>query len=131
MSELEQQVARLKATHIQASSLHRGRSSLFLSPTDAAGIDMEIVYDAALSGLTTLSQYDGRFGEFSDGLLHRSAISLQRELKTKEVRLFWTVIVCKLMLHEIDFIRSAQASQTNFCFFALNLIFYVYRRTTH
>jgi hypothetical protein len=90
-SELQQQVARLRSNNAfigsVSSELHRF-SSLFLSAKDAAGVDIEVVYEAAVSGLLELRQYDSRFGHYLENLLHPSSTSLQRELKTADVSLF-------------------------------------------
>lgn len=85
MTTLEDQVNLLRQRNVgSAQPVHRGRSSLFMASAEAAGVDMQTVLDAAQNGLSTLSQYDGRFGTYSDSLLHPSSVSLQRELKTKE-----------------------------------------------
>lgn len=85
-SELERQVQRIRKEQIRAQSVSHGRASLFLSPAEAAGIDIDVVHEAAHKALMTLMQYDGRFGPFTESLLHPSSVSVQRELKTKEVR---------------------------------------------
>eukprot|EP01041_Mallomonas_annulata_P002411 gene2411-4680_t len=83
-TELQRQVNRLRTEVIQSAPIHQGRASLFLSPSEAAGVDIETIYDAATNGLRTLQQYDERFSKFFDNLLHPSSQSLQRELKTVE-----------------------------------------------
>lgn len=83
MSELSQQISRIRSQNLlSVAPLKQGRPSLFLSPKEAAGIDIDQVYDAAINGLKTLNQYDGRLSAFQDGLLHPSSMSVQRELKT-------------------------------------------------
>ena len=82
-SELAQQISRIRTQNLQsAGPIRQGVPSLFLSPKEAAGIDIDQTYDAALNGLITLSQYDSRLSAFRDGILHPSSMSLQRELKT-------------------------------------------------
>lgn len=84
MSELQRQVERIRAQNVASQPVHRGRASLFMSPSEAAGIDMSVVLDAAQNGLMILNQYDSRFGVYSDNLLHSSSVAVQRELKSKE-----------------------------------------------
>jgi U3 small nucleolar RNA-associated protein 10 len=55
-----------------------------LTPKEAAGIDVEDVFKAGLTGLSTLQQHDDRFAEFVDSLFHSSSVRLQRELKSAE-----------------------------------------------
>lgn len=62
-----------------------GRPSLFLTPAEAAAVDVSTVHEAAVRGLQDLAQYDDAFRPFEDNLLHPSSVSLQRELKTAEV----------------------------------------------
>jgi U3 small nucleolar RNA-associated protein 10 len=83
-SELQRQVASIKKTQLEAVSLQQGRPSLFLTASEAAAVDVSAIHEAAYSAITTLQQYDGRFEEFLDSLLHPSTIDLQRELKTKD-----------------------------------------------
>ena len=95
-TELQKQVARLHAGNqfigAVSGDLHRF-ASIFLSTKDAAAVDVETVYDAAVSGLLELRQYDERFEYYLENLLHPSSIALQRELKTSEVsRLFYSNI---------------------------------------
>jgi hypothetical protein len=85
MSELLSQVTALRKQHIQANPLHAGRASLFLSPQQAATVDVSVVYSAAVTGLNTLIQYDQRFAVYFDGILSPSSVSTQRELLTQEV----------------------------------------------
>lgn len=86
-SELQQQVQRHKQKQQALSApLTRGKPSLFLSAREAAGVDVVQIYEAGAQGLRELGQYDGRFEAFFSSLLHESSTSLQRELKTKEVR---------------------------------------------
>jgi U3 small nucleolar RNA-associated protein 10 len=83
MTELSQQISRIRSQNLlSVAPITQGRPSLFLSAKEAAGIDIDQVYDAALNGLKTLSQYDGRLAAFQDGLLHQSSTTVQRELKT-------------------------------------------------
>jgi U3 small nucleolar RNA-associated protein 10 len=83
MTELSQQINRIRAQNIlSVAPLSQGRPSLFLSAKDAAGVDIDQVYDAALNGLKVLCQYDGRLAAFQDGILHSSSMNVQRELKT-------------------------------------------------
>lgn len=83
MTELSQQINRIRAQNIlSVAPLSQGRPSLFLSAKDAAGVDIDQVYDAALNGLKVLCQYDGRLSAFQDGILHSSSMNVQRELKT-------------------------------------------------
>ena len=41
-------------------ALAKGRDSLFLTPEEAAKVDVSDVHDAAVKGLNTLMQYDDR-----------------------------------------------------------------------
>ncbi len=86
MSELLSQVSALRKQHVQANPLHSGRASLFLSPQEAATVDVSVVYNAAVSGLNTLIQYDQRFSVYFDGLLSANSVTTQRELLTPAVR---------------------------------------------
>ena len=82
-SELAQQIARIRNQNLQsAGPIDHGVPSLFLSPKEAAAVDIDQTYDAAFNGLMTLSQYDSRLSIFRDGILHPSSMSFQRELKT-------------------------------------------------
>lgn len=83
-TELQSQISAIRKQHIQATPLHQGRPSLFLTPQEAAAVDVRTVYDAAVSGLSSLRQYDARFESFFDNLLHPSSVDVQRELKTVE-----------------------------------------------
>ena len=87
-SELAQQLSRLRTENAYVGAVageSRRFPSLFLGPKEAAGVDTEAVYDAAVSGLNELRQYDDRFNVYLDSILHPSTVSLQRELKTLEV----------------------------------------------
>jgi hypothetical protein len=84
-TELKRQVLNLQKQTFQHQSLQHGKPSIFLSAKEAAGVDVNEVYKAAVNGLKVLIQYDTRFEKFLDGLLHPSSVSVQRELKTKEV----------------------------------------------
>lgn len=81
-SELQRQVSSIRKQHLSTASLHQGRPSLFLTASEAAGVDVSTILDAASSGLSTLQQYDNRFEIFQSTLLHPSSVDLQRELKT-------------------------------------------------
>lgn len=83
MTELSQQINRIRTQNsLSVAPVSQGRPSLFLSSKEAAGIDIDQVYDAAINGLKVLCQYDGRLSAFQDGLLHPSSMTVQRELKT-------------------------------------------------
>ena len=83
MTELSQQISRIRSQNLlSVAPVNQGRPSLFLSAKEAAGVDIDFVYEAALNGLKTLSQYDGRLSGFQDGILHSSSTTVQRELKT-------------------------------------------------
>lgn len=83
MTELSQQINRIRSQNLlSVAPVSQGRPSLFLSAKDAAAVDIDTVYDAALNGLKTLNQYDGRLSAFQDGILHPSSMTVQRELKT-------------------------------------------------
>jgi U3 small nucleolar RNA-associated protein 10 len=83
MTELSQQINRIRTQNsLSVAPVSQGRPSLFLSAKEAAGIDIDQVYDAAINGLKVLCQYDGRLSAFQDGLLHPSSMTVQRELKT-------------------------------------------------
>ena len=63
MTELQKQVTLIRKSHAAISSgvlLSDGKPSIFLTPSEAAGIDVQTVYEAATTGLDTLSQYDDR-----------------------------------------------------------------------
>lgn len=86
-TELQQQAARLREKNAVVSmqaNENRRFVSLFMGPKEAAGVDMETIHAAAVSGLLELRQYDVRFESYVDSLLHPSSIALQRELKTSE-----------------------------------------------
>ena len=85
-SELQRQVQVLHTQNAGAyvNPVYRGRASLFLTASEAAAVDMGTVLEAAQNGLMTLNQYEGRFGFYTENLLHPSSVSVQRELKTKE-----------------------------------------------
>lgn len=84
-TELQRQVAQLQSRNIQHQSLQHGRPSIFLTAKEAAAVDVSTVYEAAVTGLKVLIQYDDRFEKFLTGILHTSSVDLQRELKTREV----------------------------------------------
>ena len=85
MSQLQKQVERLREKSLVVKPLSQGRPSLFLSPKDAAAVNIEAIYDAAIEGVRVLRQYDERFEHYLSNLLHMSSISIQRELKNEEV----------------------------------------------
>lgn len=83
MTELSQQISRIRSQNLlSVAPVSHGRPSLFLTAKEAAGVDIDQVYDAAMNGLKTLNQYDGRLSAFQDGILHSSSTTVQRELKT-------------------------------------------------
>ena len=86
-TELQRQVQKLRDSVVQSTSLAEGRPSLFLEPKEAASVDIDVIFDAAYSGLVILQQYDDRFAQFSDKLLHVSSQSTQRELLTSKVKI--------------------------------------------
>lgn len=88
-TELQRQVSSIRKQYLDVQPLSHGRPSLFLTSSEAAAVDVSTIYEAASSAISTLQQYDERFGLFMDGLLHPSSINLQRELKTSEVALFY------------------------------------------
>jgi hypothetical protein len=92
-TELQKQLNLVKQHQVRVQSLRDGRPSIFLSAKEAAGVDTNTVYEAAITGLQVLIQYDARFEPFLNGILHVSSIGLQRELKTKEVSLR-VVLLC-------------------------------------
>mgnify|MGYP003385582538 CR=1 FL=1 len=83
-SELERQLAGHRAKYVLPTSLSQGKASLFLSLKEAAGVDVEVVHEAAVKHATILAQYDPRFSGFLDTILHESSVSYQRELKTSQ-----------------------------------------------
>eukprot|EP00981_Chlorochromonas_danica_P010221 scaffold3058_cov165-Ochromonas_danica.AAC.12 len=83
-SELQKQVAALQRQRLPPDSLASGKASLFLTKKEAGNVDTSAVFEAALSGLKALAQYDDRFTWCFDSLLHPSSVDFQRELKTKE-----------------------------------------------
>ena len=86
-TELRRQVQSLQQRQALGATvpLSKGRPSLFLTTSEAAGVDVSTVFEAAVKGLNTLQQYDSRFEVFHTNLLHPSSIELQRDLKTAEV----------------------------------------------
>lgn len=83
-SELKQQVQQLKSKFLKSSSIYADTPSLFFDKKEAGSIDLNIVFDAAVNGLTVLMQYDSRLGTYLSTLLHPSSQQVQRELKTKD-----------------------------------------------
>lgn len=84
MTSLEKQLTSLREKNISNDPLHQGRPSLFFSSKEAAKIDVNDIYEAAINGLQVLIQYDERFSIYLTGILHQSSITLQRELKSKD-----------------------------------------------
>jgi hypothetical protein len=86
MSELQSQVKTLRKGLLLSTGLSQ-IASLYLSPVEAAKIDVSTIYTAAAQSLQILAQYDGRFSIFEseNHILHSSSVFLQRELKTKDV----------------------------------------------
>jgi DNA integrity scanning protein DisA with diadenylate cyclase activity len=88
MTELQQQVQSHRKKHgIVASNIssQKHQPSLFLSPSQAAAVDIAKVLDTAQDSLQTLAQYDSRFSKYLSTLLHPSSVELQRDLKTPQV----------------------------------------------
>jgi U3 small nucleolar RNA-associated protein 10 len=83
-TDLQRQIAQLKAQQVNAEGVHKGRPSIFLTPQEAAAVDVEEVYDAGVGGLQALQELDGRFGAYFETLFHPSSVRLQRELKSSE-----------------------------------------------
>lgn len=83
MSELKSQVSKLREQYLPTQSLSHGRASLFLSPKEAASVDVDTIHESAVNGLKAIIQYDSRFSVYLTTIFHQSTISLQRELKTK------------------------------------------------
>ena len=86
-TELKKQIAALKQQKVSSDGLQAGKASLFLGKKEAGNVDTSVVLEAAISGLETLAQYDGRLAVFLNTVLHPSSTGFQRELKTKEVML--------------------------------------------
>ena len=84
-SILQQQVQRHREKHILATPIHKGRPSLFLSPKEAAAVDVAIILDNAVKGLRDLTQYDPRFHPYLNTLFADTSKDIQRELKTEAV----------------------------------------------
>eukprot|EP01036_Dinobryon_divergens_P025487 gene25488-34039_t len=86
-SELQQQIAAHRVKHSiigTSKSDPRHQPSIFLSPTEAAAVDIGSVYEAAVEGLQTLAQYDFRFEYFMSNIFHATSVELQRDLKTPQ-----------------------------------------------
>ena len=86
-TDLKKQLAKLRESHLPTAALTSGRPSLFLTAREAAAVDISTIYDAAIQSLATLMQYDQRLESFQETLLHPSSVNVQRELKTKEVKI--------------------------------------------
>jgi hypothetical protein len=84
MTELARQIEAHRSAHISSKPTSIGRASLFLTAKEAAGLDFEEVYDACMSGISTLVQYEPRFNNWNETILHPSSTSAQRELKSKD-----------------------------------------------
>lgn len=81
-SELSLQISKLRNQNLQSSGpIAKGRPSLFLSSSEAAGVDIEQIFDAAINGFMILTQYDPSLLTFVDGIMHHSSVTLQRESK--------------------------------------------------
>lgn len=85
-TDLQRQVAALQTQRV-ATATAQGKASLFLSKKEAGNVDTSTVWEAAVTGLRALTQYDDRFSWCFDTILHSSSVDLQRELKTKEASL--------------------------------------------
>lgn len=83
-TELQRQISHIRSKQVSSEPVHKGRPSLFLSPKEAAEVDVEDIYQAAFSALVTLQQHDDRLIPFTEKLFHPSSVKLQRELKTSE-----------------------------------------------
>lgn len=81
-SELQRGVQRHREQFLVSAPIHKGRPSLFLSPKDAAAVDIADIYDTAVKGLRVLAQYESRFQPYFRTLLKESSKDVQRELKT-------------------------------------------------
>ena len=81
-TELQKQVSALRDRSLNSESLNKGKLSLFLSSKEAAGVDVEDIYEVACQSIDILIQYDSRFEFYKENLLHPSSTRLQRELKT-------------------------------------------------
>ncbi len=83
-TELQRQIVQLHSQRINAQPIHKGRPSLFLTPKEAAAVDVEEVFDAGFRGIVTLQQQDDRFASFTESLFHPSSVKVQRELQSVE-----------------------------------------------
>ena len=91
MSELEKQLNTLRVKNsITSSSLYSNTPSLFFNSKEAGSIDINEIFSSALNSLEILIQYDNRFNQFIENILHTSSINLQRELQTIQVRISFT-----------------------------------------
>ena len=92
-SELQRQVKRHKEKSCITNPIHKGRPSLFLSAKDAASVDVTVIYKKAISGLTTLSQYDSRFDKYFGTLLLEEQLNTHRELLTASVCMSCQIVI--------------------------------------
>jgi hypothetical protein len=88
-TELQRQVTAFKKANVQTQALKDGRPSIFLTASEAAAVDIQVVLEAAQNGLKVLSQYESRFEEFFNSILHSSSVDVQRELKNADVSLVY------------------------------------------
>lgn len=84
-TNLQRQVAQIRSSHVSKVGFKTSQPSLFLSPKDAAGIDIEDILKIAINSLNALIQYDHRLRRYLEDLLHSSSLSVQRELLSQEV----------------------------------------------
>eukprot|EP01038_Epipyxis_sp_PR26KG_P011017 gene11017-14796_t len=83
-TELQKQLNLARSKQIQPRSVNDGEPSLFLTEKEASRLDLQDIYQAAVTGINILIQYDERFESFSQNVLHPSSMEIQRELRTKE-----------------------------------------------
>lgn len=108
-TELQQQISKIKEGNVFLKPSHLSKPSLFLTEKEAAGIDTEIVYDACIKALTTLSQYDSRFDSYLEDILHSSSINFQRELKTSDENKILDAKLNKLLIHLSLFASTSES----------------------
>lgn len=85
MSELEKQLISIRNNTIQSISLYSNTPSLFFTNKEAGLIDIDNIYESALNSLQILIQYDIRFNQFLNNILHLSSKNIQRDLLTLQV----------------------------------------------
>ena len=110
-TELQKQLNQLKKTQLQIEPIQKGRPSLFLTPKEAAGIDIDSIFEVALTALNTLEQYDSRFSDFKENILHASSTETRRELNTPNEDEEVNVQVNKLLKLLCLFIDKVQSHQ--------------------